>query len=122
IALVSLGSMMDITVNVYYKLIKAGYSPTIINARFASPIDTDMVKDLAENYKYIFTLEDNIYSGGFGCLLSQRLAEEPKKNFVLKNFAFSDLYIEHGRKDILFKKYGMDAESIYKNIIDIIEG
>lgn len=121
IALVSYGSMMDITAEVYSQLLKKGYSPTIINARFASPIDEDMVKDLAENYKYIFTLEDNIYSGGFGCLLSQKLAEQPNKSYRIKNFAFKDAYIEHGKKDILFKKYGLDAESIYNKICSILE-
>ena len=121
IALVSYGSMMDITSEVYSKLIKNGYSPTIINARFASPIDKDMVKDLANNYKYIFTLEDNIRSGGFGCLLSQELLSYKNNGYLVKNFAFDDKYIEHGNKGILFEKYGMDTESIYNKIISILE-
>ncbi len=121
IALVSYGSMMDITADIYNRLLKLGYSPTIINARFSYPIDTNMVKDLAANYKYIFTLEDNIYSGGFGCLLNQKLGEIDNKNYIIKNFAFPDTYIEHGSKGILFKKYGLDADSIFNSIKKIIK-
>lgn len=121
IALVSYGAMMDITAEVYNKLLKIGCSPAIINARFSSPIDKDMIKDLADNYKYIFTLEDNIYSAGFGCLLNQRLSETDSKNYIIRNFALPDTYIEHGSRDLLFKKYCLDAESIYNDIINIIK-
>ncbi len=122
IALVSYGSMMDITADVYTKLIKEGYSPTIINARFASPIDMDMIKDLTENYDYIFTLEDNIYSGGFGCLLTQKLAEQKNSYRFVKNYAFEDAYIEHGKKEILFEKYNMNSDFIFKDILKILKG
>lgn len=121
IALISYGAMMDITVEIYNMLLRVGYSPTIINARFSSPIDMEMIKDLSDNYKYIFTLEDNIYSGGFGCLLNQKLSEENDKNYIIKNFAFPDVYIEHGNRNLLFKKYEMDAVSIYNDIINIIK-
>ncbi len=121
IAIVSYGAMMDIATEVYAKLLNSGYSPTIINARFSSPIDMDMVKDLAENYKYIFTLEDNIYSGGFGCLLNQKLSETKSKKYIIKNFAFPNTYIEHGSRDLLFKKYKLDFENIYDDIIEIIK-
>lgn len=121
IAIVSYGSMMDTASDIYSKLIKNGYEPTIINARFASPIDEDMADDLANNYKYIFTLEDNIYSGGFGCLLDQKLSIH-NKNYIIKNYAFKDAYIEHGKKDLLLKRYGLDAESIFNDIMDILKG
>ncbi len=121
IALVSYGAMMDECSGVYYKLIEKGYNPTIINARFASPIDMDMVDDLIKNYKYIFTLEDNIYSGGFGALLSQRLCEKGVSGKVVHNFAFPDTYIEHGLRKLLFDRYGMSAEKISEKILDILE-
>ena len=82
VALLSYGAMMDEAVEVYSSLIDKGYNPTLINARFASPIDDDLIKDMAENYKYIFTMEDNIYSGGFGANLAQRLCEYGVKDNV----------------------------------------
>lgn len=120
IAVVSYGAMMDEAADVYFGLIERGYNPTLINARFASPIDKDMIEDLAENYKYIFTMEDNIYSGGFGCLLSQRLCEYGLKENTIFNFAFPDMYVEHGNRALLFDRYGMSAEKMLNKIIQII--
>ena len=120
IAIVSYGAMMDEAADVYFGLIEMGYNPTLINARFASPIDKDMIEDLAENYKYIFTMEDNIYSGGFGCLLSQRLCEYGLKGNTIFNFAFPDMYVEHGNRALLFDRYGMSAKKMLNKIIQII--
>lgn len=120
IALVSYGAMMDEAADVYSCLIEEGYNPTLINARFASPMDTGLISDLVKNYKYIFTMEDNIYSGGFGALMAQRLCEFGIEDNVIYNFAFPDMYIEHGNRDLLFDRYGMSAEKIFKKIIQII--
>lgn len=120
IAIVSYGAMMDEAADVYGCLIDEGYNPTLINARFSSPIDRDMIADLADNYKYIFTMEDNIYSGGFGALLSQRLCEYGIKDNVIYNFAFPDMYIEHGNRALLFDRYSMSAEKMFNKIKDIV--
>lgn len=120
IALLSYGAMMDEAVEVYSNLVNKGYNPTLINARFASPIDDDLIKDMAENYKYIFTMEDNIYSGGFGSNLSQRLCEYGVRGNVIHNFAFPDMYIEHGNRGLLFERYGMTAEKMLNVIMEKI--
>ena len=112
--------MMDEAADVYSSLMDMGYNPTLINARFASPMDTAMIEDLAENYKYIFTMEDNIYSGGFGALLSQKMCEYGINGNVIHNFAFPDMYVEHGKRDLLFDRYGLSAEKILNKITDII--
>ena len=120
IALVSYGAMMDEAADVYSSLMDMGYNPTLINARFASPMDTAMIEDLAENYKYIFTMEDNIYSGGFGALLSQKMCEYGINGNVIHNFAFPDMYVEHGKRDLLFDRYGLSAEKILNKIVEVI--
>ncbi len=119
IALVSYGAMMDVAADVYAYLMTKGCNPTLINARFASPIDEDMLYGLSK-YKYVFTLEDNIYSAGFGCLLSQRMAENSIGNVHIHNFAFPDTYVEHGSRELLLDRYGMSANKIYKRIIEIM--
>lgn len=120
IAIISYGAMMDEAADVYYSLIENGYNPTLINGRFASPIDMNMIADIAENYKYVFTMEDNIHSGGFGSLISQKLCEYGTKDMVIHNFAFPDMYIEHGNRGLLFERYGMSAGKIMEKIINIV--
>ncbi len=119
IALVSYGAMMDTAADIYAYLMTKGYNPTLINARFASPIDKDMLYELSK-YKYVFTLEDNIYSAGFGCLLSQRMTESGMGSARIHNFAFPDTYVEHGSRDLLMERYGMSSSAIYKKIIEIM--
>lgn len=120
IAILSYGAMMDEAADVYGKLIELGYNPTLINARFASPVSGELIEDLANNYKYIFTLEDNIYSGGFGANISQRLCEYGINGNVVHNFAFPDMYVEHGNRGLLFDKYNMSAQKIIDRILEIM--
>jgi 1-deoxy-D-xylulose-5-phosphate synthase len=119
IAVVFYGAMCEIAVNVYAELVKQGYSPELINARFASPIDIAMVDRLNNEFSYVFTLEDNIYSAGFGCLMAQQLIEKGFKG-VYHSFAFPDGYVEHGQREELFEKYGLDADSVYNKIMSLI--
>ncbi len=121
IALVGYGAMMDEVIVAYEKLVAAGYNPKLINARFASPIDKNMIKDLKDNFKYIFTFEDNIYSGGFGALLNQRLAEIDKGENIVHNFSFPDTYVEHGNRALLLQRYRLDGESLGEDILSIVK-
>lgn len=119
IALLSVGAMADEVVGVYEKLLTDGYTPELINVRFISPIDEEMVKRVATEFDYVFTFEDNIHSGGFGCLLSQKLVEIGCVAKV-RNFAFPDAYIEQGTRVQLFERYGMNCDGLYTRIKEIL--
>jgi 1-deoxy-D-xylulose-5-phosphate synthase len=121
VALVSYGNMADEVMIAYEKLISSGYNPKFINARFASPVDEDMLTELKEKFKYIFTFEDNIHSGGFGSVVSQRLAEMGIDGKVIHNFSFPDTYVEHGNRAELLKRYRLDGESMGEDILKILE-
>ncbi len=120
IAVISYGTMMDEAVGVYERLIKDGYKPTLINARFSSPIDMDMAEDVFKNYKYVFTVEDNVLSGGFGSTMAQAFAKIGTGGALLQCFGFPDKFIEHGTKAQLFERYGLDSEGLYKKIKETI--
>lgn len=120
IALLSVGAMADEVVGVYEKLISDGYHPELINVRFIWPVDSEMVDRLCNEFDYVFSFEDNIYTGGFGSFMAQALT---LKNFksVYRGFSFPDAYIEQGTRAQLFERYGMDSESLYNKIKDIID-
>ncbi len=121
IAIVSYGAMMDEAVGVYEGLIKEGLRPTLINARFSSPLDMDMAEDLFKNYKYVFTMEDNVLRGGFGSVVSQAFSKIGTNGPLLQCFGFPDCFVEHGTKAQLFKRYGLDAASVCQKIKESIE-
>lgn len=120
IALISFGSIIENVYEVYKKLSLIGENPTLINARFASPLDIDMIKSLKE-YDYIFTFEDNVKNGGFNTLV---LSAMVNLNIGIKNFhsfAFENKFIPQGTQEELYKINKMDVESMYTTIYDKIK-
>lgn len=120
IAIVSYGTMLKTALSVYLSLVNAGYNPAVYNARFASPIDDEFVKELAD-YEYIFTIEDNIISGGYGENLNGRLIKNRIFGKKIYNFAFPKKFIEAGSRGQLFKRYNLDSDSIVEIIREFIE-
>ncbi|MCD7905804.1 MAG: 1-deoxy-D-xylulose-5-phosphate synthase [Clostridiales bacterium] len=111
IAVVSYGTMMQTVLEVYRELIGKGHSPAVYNARFLSPIDEGFIEEL-KGFEYIFTVEDNIVTGGYGSQLSARLFEKEIFGKKIYNLGFPKKFIEAGSRQQIFKKYGLDSESI----------
>lgn len=120
IAIISVGTMAQTAYNVCKMLEKDGFNPSVINPRFISPISDKLIDEIKNKYKYIFTIEDNILSGGFGSKLCQSLSQNKIFNKFIHNFAFPDIFVEQGSKDELYKKYNLDSFSIYKKIKELI--
>lgn len=121
IALLPIGTMADTALEVCGKLENDGFKPTIINPRFISPISNSLLEELKENYKYIFTIEDNIFSGGFGSKLCQNMVQKNIMDKLIHCFSFPDTFVEQGSKAILYEKYGLDSDSIYEKIKELIK-
>jgi len=119
--LISLGCMMDVAYDVYTNLKNDGYEPGLVNARFAKPVDPEMIGMIAD-YEYCFILEDNAAAGGLGDAVLRMAAE---RGVNLKNIvciAFPDQFIPQGSRAELFEKFGMDARGAYKKIITVLAG
>ena len=110
----------DIQDFVVKELKENGINASVINARFAMPLDSDMVATLAKEHRLLVTTEENVASGGFG---EHVLAYVNHKNLDLKVqiIAIPDTYVEHGSVDILKEKIGIDADSVYRKVLDIYE-
>lgn len=92
-----------------------GISLSVVNARFIKPLDEEMLKNAAEHYKTIFTIEDGVLSGGMG---SSILEFYNKSNIHadVEIFAYEDKFITHGEIEELQKFKEMDCESIARRI------
>ena len=120
IALISFGAMMDNVYQVYERLKNSGYSPTLVNARFLTPIDLEMLENLS-NYDYVFTFEDNLQSGGFGSSLLTLANENNIKLRNCYNFSFPKEFIPHGAREEIFDIYGLSVEKMHTKIIELIK-
>jgi len=116
ICLVAFGSMVKTAVEVRKKLKEKGYACSLVNARFAKPVDEEMLKSLQKDHKLVVTLEENVEQGGFGEAVLE-ICVNRNLSFDVLNIALPDMYVEHGNVDILKQEIGVDPDSITKRII-----
>ncbi len=116
IALIAFGSMVKTAEQVRERLKDCGYQCSLVNARFAKPLDTQMLKTAAKEHRLLVTLEENVENGGFGEHVMRYIAENHLETDVLI-CAIPDEYVEHGNVEILKKEVCIDADSIVKRII-----
>ena len=115
IALFALGSMVKTAMEVREKLSEDKIGVTVVNARFAKPIDTEMIDKLAGEYEYIVTMEENVASGGLGDKVLEYL-NKARADVKVLQIAIPDEYVEHGNVNLLHKEVGIDADSIVAGI------
>ncbi|SDA38310.1 1-deoxy-D-xylulose-5-phosphate synthase [Lachnospiraceae bacterium G11] len=120
IALVALGSMVKTAVTVRENLKFMGYNCSIINARFAKPVDKEIIEEATKDHNLIVTLEENVASGGFGEKVFDVLYDIGFKGKSFK-VCIPDEYVEHGNVDILKKEIGIDAGTIIDRILAKID-
>lgn len=116
IAIFALGSMVKAGEKVRENLKKLGHGCSLVNARFAKPIDEEMIRCLAKNHRLIVTMEENVYSGGLGEKVRE-LVDREKLPVRLLTIAIPDEYVEHGNVDILKKEIGIDETSMTEKIL-----
>lgn len=116
IALLAFGSMVETAVNVRARLLEEGIKDvSLLNLRFAKPLDTEAVLKAAETHSLIVTMEENIYEGGIGQRIADRISRMEKPPRVL-SVALPDTYVEHGNVNLLKEEMGLDEESILSAI------
>ena len=116
IALFAYGSMIPTALAVREELKKLHYQCTLINARFAKPLDEELLLSLSADHKLLVTLEENVITGGFGQQVTQFLTDTGQTIKVLQ-IAIPDQFVEQGSVGRLREETGLDTDSIVKRII-----
>ena len=112
IVLVAIGNMVEEAVKAAEKL-----DATVINARFAKPIDNEIIKRIKNTGRAII-IEENTIKGGFGSAILELLNEKKVKADV-KLMAIPDKFIEHGSQAQLRKDCGLTAENIVEEAMKL---
>jgi 1-deoxy-D-xylulose-5-phosphate synthase len=119
IAIIAQGKMVQHSIVARRELLKLGINVRVINACFVKPIDTKLLDELVKGKVNIVTIEDNILHGGLGSQILEYINTLEIKTKVI-NLGFRDEFIPHGKPDILYKLYGLDADGIIKSILKIL--
>ncbi len=116
IVLLAYGSMMPVALAVREELKDRHYQCSLINARFAKPLDEELLLSLSADHKLLVTLEENVITGGFGQQVTQYLTDTGQPIRVLQ-IAIPDQFVEQGSVAELHREVGLDAQSIVKRIL-----
>lgn len=117
VALFAIGSMVETAWKVMEKLQERGISATVVNARFAAPLDKECICSLAQKHRLLVTLEENVASGGMGEHVAALLMDEQIRMKLLR-IAVPDTFVEHGDVDTLYRVLGMDADTVTNRICE----
>ena len=117
IAIFSVGHMFEEAEKVWKNLKEAGYSCSLVNARFVKPLDTEMIETLSENHRLIAVIEENVQTGGCGEHVLEYVSRRRLPMHVLP-LALPDDYVEHGSVDVLRHETGIDSDTMTGRIIE----
>lgn len=115
VAVLALGSMVEYAKKAGKLLAESSISCELINARFAKPLDTQLLDDLARRFNKIVTIEENSLPGGFGSAVVEYFADKKYKNDILR-LGLPDYFIDHGTQEELHKMLKIDSAGIADRI------
>ncbi|NFO32861.1 1-deoxy-D-xylulose-5-phosphate synthase [Clostridium botulinum] len=114
VAIIALGSFYDLGEKVQKRLKEStGINATLINPRFISGIDKDLLTELLDNHKLVITLEDGILDGGFGEKISRFYGD---KEMRVLNFGASKEFTDSVPLEMLHSRYHLTEELIISDI------
>jgi 1-deoxy-D-xylulose-5-phosphate synthase len=122
VALLAVGASVDFAYEAAKELSLKGVECTVVNARFAKPLDETLITDLAQCIKHIVTIEENALAGGFGSSITKLLQEAGITDVAVKNLGITDEFIEHGTQATLRGKYYLDAAGIALKVFEMLAG
>lgn len=96
-----------------------GFTPTLINPRFASALDTELLEEIGHNHSLVVTLEDGIVDGGFGHKIAAFYSASDVK---VKNYGLEKKFYDRYNPAELLKELGMTNEAMVNDIKELLEG
>tara|TARA_B100000035_G_scaffold17754_1_gene14216 strand:+ start:2838 stop:4727 length:1890 start_codon:yes stop_codon:yes gene_type:complete len=113
IALLVFGQLLHDVIDISRKL-----SLTLIDMRFAKPIDQEQIDNLSKTHQHLITIEDNVITGGAGSSVNEYII---KKGYEINitNFGIPDRIISHGSQSELYSAIGLDKKSLEFRINEI---
>jgi len=123
VALLSFGARLSECRKAAEELATYGLSTTVADARFAKPLDVDLVKRLAREHEILITIEEGAI-GGFGSHVLHTLAEEGMLDHGLRfrSMVLPDVFIDQDSPVAMYAKAGLDAKGIVAKVFEALGG
>ena len=122
VAILSFGGRLQESLKAASRLDSKGVSTTVVDARFAKPLDQKLIMDLCLNHEVLITIEEGSI-GGFGSHVFQMLSEKGifDKGFKIRSMILPDQFIDHDTPENMYKTAGLDAYAIEQKVLDTLK-
>ena len=119
VAILAIGTMVAPALEAAQELASRSIEATVVNARFAKPLDTELIVDLASRIKHMVTVEENTLSGGFGSSVVDFLQKSGISDIKVRSIGLPDEFIEQGDQTLLRTSYALDAKGIAEQVLSL---
>jgi len=110
VAILAFGTMLAPALEVAEQI-----DATVINMRFVKPLDEELILEVADTYKLIVTVEENVLAGGAGSAVNELLIQHEKQVETM-NLGLPDQHLDHGTQQQQLAQCGLDAQGILNQI------
>ncbi len=121
VAILSFGTRLQEVMRAAENLRAKGITPTIADARFAKPLDRDLILDLAANHEALITIEEGAV-GGFGSHVAQLLADEGvfDRGIKFRSMVLPDIFLSQKSPARMYEQAGLNAPEIEKKVLETL--
>ncbi|MGO4685341.1 1-deoxy-D-xylulose-5-phosphate synthase [Hyphomicrobium sp. 2TAF46] len=122
IALLSFGTRLQETLKAADQLAALGLSATVADARFMKPLDTDLIRQLAENHDVLVTIEEGSV-GGFGSHVLHYLAENGllERGLKVRSKVMPDVFVDQDKPEVMYQRAGLSAQGIVETVCEALQ-
>ncbi len=121
VALLSFGARLYECLEAAERLSRQGLSTTVADARFAKPLDEDLIRRLSREHEVLITIEEGSV-GGFGSQVLHFLARAGllDEGLKIRNLVLPDTFVDHGKPEIMYAEAGLDAAGIVATVFSAL--
>ncbi|MGB7319925.1 MAG: 1-deoxy-D-xylulose-5-phosphate synthase [Albidovulum sp.] len=121
VAILSFGTRLSEVLKAREMLSARGITPTVADARFAKPLDRDLILQLVTGHEALITVEEGAI-GGFGSHVAQLLADEGvfDRGYRFRSMVLPDIFIDQSSPEDMYAVAGMNAPQIEAKVLDVL--
>lgn len=117
VTLLAIGSTVLPATEAATTLAQLGVEATVVNARFAKPLDGDLILECCRAAPRVVTVEENVLAGGFGSAVLQLIQRSALDGVKVQSIGIPDEFVEHGTQGQLRARYRLDAGGIVQTVL-----
>ena len=121
VAILSFGAHLSEAEQAVQQLERQGVTVTLADARFAKPLDTNLIRQLAHNHEALITIEQGSV-GGFGAMVLHHLAATGQldRGFKIRTMTLPDVYIDQASPSEMYAAAGLTIQDIERTVLNLV--